>query len=198
MWCRRRRIGRRRRPSRRNGYCIRRRRRWRCRAGRKFRISLMPDRGAARPGACPISIGARPILALRTARRGRGVPLPPAAPVAAANDVAAGRHAGRAAGSGGEPFQNPGIGAPDPAGPVRAPGGSMRRPVQRKSPSAKVAGKSRRHGRAAATQPPASAGHAEQIAAKRRRDRPQAGGASQTERAIGSGRRVEEALIGRF
>ena len=35
-------------------------------------------------------------------------------------------------------------------------------------------------------------------AAKRWRDHPQAGGASQTERAIGSGRRVEEALIGRL
>src|SRR5437879_2442118 len=35
--------------------------------------------------------------------------------VAAANDVAAGRHAGRVAGSGGEPFRNPGIGARNPA-----------------------------------------------------------------------------------
>src|SRR5438128_9974358 len=43
--------------------------------------------------------------------------------VAAANDAATGRRPGRAAGSNGEPFQNPAIGAHDSAGLVRAPGG---------------------------------------------------------------------------
>ena len=62
-------------------------------------------------------------LGVRAPRRGRGVPLPPVSAVAAANDVAAGRHAGRAAGSGGEPFQDRGIGAHDPAGLVPARGG---------------------------------------------------------------------------
>src|SRR6266571_7705286 len=56
----------------------------------------------------------------RTAARARRSPATGGA-VAAANDAAAGRHTGRAAGSGGEPFQNPGIGAHDPAGLVRAP-----------------------------------------------------------------------------
>jgi hypothetical protein len=45
---------------------------------------------------------------------------------------------------------------------------------------------------------PATGVHRRGRAAKRRRDRPQAGGASQTEWTIGSGRRLEEALIGRF
>src|SRR4051812_6760426 len=43
-------------------------------------------------------------------------PLAAGCPVAAANHVTAGRDAGRAAGSSGEPFQNAGIGAPDAAG----------------------------------------------------------------------------------
>ena len=42
--------------------------------------------------------------------------------VATANDVAAGRHAGRAADSGPEHFQNSGTGGHDPAGLVREPG----------------------------------------------------------------------------
>src|SRR5882724_9825399 len=49
-------------------------------------------------------------------------------PVAAANHVTAGRHAGRVAGSSGEPFQNAGIGAPDAAGLVRTPGSGCASP----------------------------------------------------------------------
>ena len=65
-------------------------------------------------------------VARRAARARRS--LATGSAVAAANDVAAGRHAGRAAGSGGEPFQNPGIGAHDPAGLVPARGGDCAGP----------------------------------------------------------------------
>ena len=82
------------------------------------------------------------------------------------------------------------------ATPRRA-GRQRRRPVATEASSAKVAGKSRRHGRAAAAQPPAPAGHSEPSPQQRPTHHRQAGGASQTEWAIGPGRRSEEALNGR-
>ena len=137
-------------------------------------------------------------LGVRASRRGRGVPLPPVAPwprqttLPPAGTLAALPVPARSI------FKIPESARHDPAGRVRAPGGidctgafngsllgkarrqiSPRRPRSR-GPAAGV----RRRGRAGS--------------AKRRRDRAQAGGTSQTEWAIGSGRRVEEALIGRF
>ena len=106
-------------------------------------------------------------LGARAARRGPRRSVAARSPVAAANGAAASRRAGRAAGSGGEPFQNPGIDARDPAGRVptrRATDGAGR--VKRKSRPQRLAGKSRRHARAAAAQPPASAGHARAIRRK--------------------------------
>ena len=126
-------------------------------------------------------------------------PLAAGCPVAAANHVAAGRHARRVAGSSGKPFQNAGIGAPDAAGLVRAPGGDcpspfngslLRKARRQTSPS-------RPHGHGPATGACRTC-RADAANAKRCWHRPQAGDASQAEWAIGSGRRVEEALISRF
>src|SRR6476661_5592825 len=83
--------------------------------------------GTSRPGAFPSRLAhdrSRPAQRAAWTRP----PLAPRSPVAEANDVTAGQHAGRAAGSSGEPFQNSGIGAPDPAGLVRAPGGGCASP----------------------------------------------------------------------
>jgi peptidoglycan/xylan/chitin deacetylase (PgdA/CDA1 family) len=64
--------------------------------------------------------------------------------------------------------------------------------------SAKLAGKSRRHGRAAAAQPPADAGQAAQAPQSAGETAPKPAVQAKRKWAIGSGRRVEEALIGRF
>ena len=134
-------------------------------------------------------------LGLRTAAAWTRRPLAPGSPVATANDVTAGQHAGRTAGSSGEPFQDPGIGAPDPAGPAPAQGGGSAGPFDGSlvCKGHRQISPPRRRGRN-----PAIGVHrtSRAIAAKRRRDRAQAGGASQAKRAIGSGRRVEEALTG--
>ena len=162
----------------------------------------VPNFASAGPAALPVPAlsdldwHTTDLGASRRAARARRSPCR-GGPVAAANDVAAGRHAGRAAGSGGEPFQTPGIGAPDPAGLVPRAGRQLRRPVQRKSPP-QSSPANPRHGRTAAAQPPTPAGHAEQAPQSAGATAAKAGGASQTERAIGSGRRVEEALIGRL
>jgi hypothetical protein len=117
--------------------------------------------------------------------------------VAAANDVAAGRHGGCFADSGAKPLQDSGIDTSDLAGRTRPPGsggagprnGSLVRNGHRQiSPP-------RPHGRSAFTG--ARRAH-RAVAATRRHDHRQAGGVSQTERAIGSGRRIEEALNSRF
>ena len=154
--------------------------------------------GPSRPGAFPSRLAhnrSRPAHRAAWTRR----PLAPRSPVAEANDVTADQHAGRAAGSSGEPFQNSRIGAHDPAGPVRAPGGSSagsfngsllrksRRQITRPRPQGHgpATGACRTYRAAAAN-------------AKRCWRRLQAGDASQAEWAIDSGRRVEEALIGRL
>ena len=83
--------------------------------------------GTSRPGAFPSRLAhdrSRPAHRAAWTR----CPLAPRSPVAEANDVTAGQHAGRAAGSSGEPFQNSEIGAPDPAGPVPRTGGGSAGP----------------------------------------------------------------------
>ena len=160
MWCRRRLIGRQRRPSRSNGNCIRRRRWWRYRAGQRFRnlccrhLRRFPPRRLSDLDWHTTDLGAR------TARRGRGVPLPPAAlwprqtalppvgalatlPVPAANL-----------------FKIPESARVTmlAASPRRATLTAQARSTE--VSSAKLAGKSRRHAQAAAAQPSASVGDA--------------------------------------
>jgi peptidoglycan/xylan/chitin deacetylase (PgdA/CDA1 family) len=157
-------------------------------------IRFCPSCGTSRPGVVRSRLAHDRSWRTRLAARARRSPALGCA-VTAANDVAAGGYAGRAAGSGSEPFQARGIGADDPAGLVPARvgidcagpcNGSLLRKARRQSspprprsrgPAAGVNRRNRARG------------------AKRWRDHPQAGGASQTERAIGTGRRVEEALI---
>ena len=93
----------------------------------------VPKFASAGPAALPVPALSASRLAHDRSRRARRAawtrrPLAARCPVATANDVTAGRHAGRAAGSSGEPFQNSGIGAPDPAGLVPAPGGDCASP----------------------------------------------------------------------
>ena len=193
MWCRQPPIVRRRRPSRRNGSASA--------VGDGGDIALAEDseicfgRSAALPVPALSHLDWHTTdLGLRTSRRGRGVPLPPAAPWPRQTTL---------------PPVSTLAALPVPAASLFNIPESARLTLLAPSPrraaaaqarlteasSAKVAGKSRRQAGAAAPshrRPPDKPS----IAAKRRRGRHQAGGASQAERAIGSGRRVEEALIG--
>ena len=153
-------------------------------------ICFCRPRSAPRPGAVRSRLahdrsrrrvprGAGAAFRCRRRRCGRG------------KRLAAGRHAGRAAGSGGEHFQNPGIGARHDAGLVRHAGRRRRRPVLRKF-SAKLAGKPRRHG--GRPRPSRRIRCTRLAPSEGRRDRRQARGAGQKERPIGSRCRLEEAL----
>ena len=151
--------------------------------------------GTSRAGAFPSRLAhdrSRPAHGTTWTRH----PLAPRGPVATANDVTAGQHAGHAAGSSGEPFQNSGVGASDPAGLAHAPGGGCASPC-----NGSLVCKSRRQtgppGRQSRSQTADACRARRADAAKRWRDGSQTGGASQTEWAIGSGRRFEEALNGR-
>ena len=156
-WCRRRRIGRRRRPSRSNGCCTRRRKWWRLRAGRRFRNSLLPalQRSPSRP--CPISIGTRPVLAHEP--RGAGAAFP-------CHRWRRGRGKRRCRRPAHWPrcrFRRRAFKLPESArvtllAASARQAASIAQARSTEVSSAKLAGKSRQHDRAAAARPPASAG----------------------------------------
>ena len=137
-------------------------------------------------------------LGVRAPRRGRGVPLPPVAPWPRQTTLPP---AGTLAAL---PIPARSIFKIPESASMTLLASSARRAAltaQARSTevsSAKLAGKSRHDGRAAAAQPPASDGQAAQALQSAGATAPKPAAASQTEWAIGSGRRVEEALIGRF
>ena len=197
MWCRRRPIVRQRRPSRAmaaasavgDGGDIA--------LAEGAEICFRRSGGRSRPGAFPSGLAHDRSRPPRAARRGRGVPLPPAAlwprqtTLPPVSTVAA---------------------LPVPAASLFKIPESARLTLLASSAhraataqarsteasSAKLAGKSRRQ----AARPQPSHRSLPDMPSRRRKrkalDHPQAGGASQAEWAIGSGRRVEEALIGWF